>query len=118
MVLVIGSPCRPEEDALHRVYVVDVSVCGSSACWAGGTCCTSSCATTPNSKLIQWEAGHRLGGDPAQLSVRLLNGEVTPAGTVRRRSQARRIQELVEAIPGVIAVYNEFRFVVDDVAPG
>ncbi|WAL63289.1 CBS domain-containing protein [Amycolatopsis cynarae] len=56
--------------------------------------------------------------EPARVNVRVVDGEVTLTGKVRRRSQARRAAEVVEAIPGVVAVYNEFRFAEDDVVAG
>ena len=59
-----------------------------------------------------------LRDDPATVSVKVSDGEVTLSGTVDRRSEARRAGDLTEAIPGVVAVYNEFRFTVDDVATG
>ncbi|TNC19627.1 CBS domain-containing protein [Amycolatopsis alkalitolerans] len=56
-----------------------------------------------------------LWADPARTSVRVRDGEVTLTGEVELRSEGRRAVRLIEAIPGVVAVYDELRFAVDDV---
>lgn len=57
-----------------------------------------------------------LWADPAHAAVKVRDGEVTLAGAVEKRSEARRAVALTEAIPGVVAVYDELAFTVDDTA--
>lgn len=54
---------------------------------------------------------------PDEVSVRVRDGEVTLAGRVGLRSEARRAVALTEAIPGVVAVYDELQHDVDDTVP-
>ncbi|GAA4659289.1 CBS domain-containing protein [Amycolatopsis dongchuanensis] len=55
-----------------------------------------------------------LWADPERTSARVRDGEVTLRGSVELRSEARRAVALTEAIPGVVAVYDELKFDVDD----
>ncbi|HKS49858.1 MAG TPA: CBS domain-containing protein [Amycolatopsis sp.] len=58
-----------------------------------------------------------LWADPALTGVLVQDGEVTLRGKVELHSEARRAVTLTEAIPGVVAVYNELEFTIDDLAP-
>ena len=63
-------------------------------------------------------AADEVGAGNDTVVVRVRDGEVTLTGSVERRSEAGRATDLVERIPGVVAVYNELRFALDDVVPG
>ncbi|NKQ51800.1 CBS domain-containing protein [Amycolatopsis sp. K13G38] len=58
-----------------------------------------------------------LWADPAVAKAEVHDGEVTLTGSVELRSEARRAVALTEAIPGVVAVYDQLSFHTDDTAP-